>query len=113
MVIFSKTPRTALNLAMTGGNSLPFDKDQLTRLQRQNLEFAISNIANQRNREALKEKKEFLKRQTLVSSQFDTVKVKSRAINLQFADKISKIIPYSLIPVVAIGAGYLLLKGRK
>ena len=112
MVIFSKTPRTAKDLAMTGGNSLPFDKDQLSRLQKQNLAFSISNIAHQRNREAQQKQRESLKRQNLISNQFDTVKDKSRVINLDLADKISRIIPYSLISLIPIGVGLLVLTGK-
>ena len=52
------------------------------------------------------------KRQKMLFEKYETVQEKSTTINLDFADRISKVIPYSLIPVVAIGAGYFLLKGK-
>ena len=52
------------------------------------------------------------KRKKALLKRVQTIESKSETINLDLADKISKIIPYSLIPVVAIGAGYLLLKGK-
>jgi len=80
MVIFEKTPRTAQDLALTRGDSLPFSPNKLKIIQSQNLQ---------------------------------TIKSKSKTINLDLADRISKIIPYSLIPIIPIVIAYFLIKGRK
>ena len=80
MVIFEKTPRSAQDLALTRGDSLPFSPNKLKIIQSQNLQ---------------------------------TIKFKSKTINLDLADKISKIIPYTLIPVIPIVIAYFLIKGRK
>ena len=80
MVIFEKTPRSAQDLALTRGDSLPFSPSTTKRIQSQNLQ---------------------------------NIKSKSKSINLDLADRISKIIPYSLIPIIPIVIGYFLIKGRK
>ena len=39
MVIFEKTPRSAQDLALTRGNSLPFNIETLQRIEKQEEEF--------------------------------------------------------------------------
>jgi hypothetical protein len=39
MVNFEKTPRTAIDEALTRGNSLPFDIETLERIEKQEKEF--------------------------------------------------------------------------
>ncbi len=39
MVNFEKTPRTAIDEALTRGNSLPFDIETLERIEKQETEF--------------------------------------------------------------------------
>ena len=111
MVIFNKTSRSDMDLALTRGSS-PFSKETSSRLQKQKLQFIYSSAENERLRELKRQTMQNEKIQKNLSKKYETVQEKSTQINLGFADRISKIIPYSLIPVVAIGAGYFLLKGK-
>jgi hypothetical protein len=43
----------------------------------------------------------------------ENLKIKTQTINLDLADKISKIIPYSLIPIIPIAVAYFVFKGSK
>ena len=112
MVNFNKTLRSDMDLALTRGNT-PFSKETLSRLKSQESQFIYSSAENERLRELKRQTMENEKRQKMLFEKYETVQEKSTQINLDFADRISKVIPYSLIPVIAIGAGYFLLKGRK
>ena len=112
MVIFSITPRSAKDLALTRTNS-PFSKETLSTLKKQESQFTFEVSEAQRLKELKKQTMQNEKRQKMLFEKYETVQEKSTIINLDFADRISKVIPYSLIPVIAIGAGYFLLKGRK
>ena len=70
-------------------------------------------IKNQRLRDLKRQTMEAEKRQKAIFEKVQKLESKSETITLDLADKISKIIPYSLIPVIAITAGYLLIKGKK
>ena len=111
MVIFNKTSRSDMDLALTRGSS-PFSKETSSRLKSQESQFTFENAEAQRLRELKKQTMQNEKRQKMLFEKYETVQEKSTTINLDFADRISKVIPYSLIPVVAIGAGYFLLKGK-
>ena len=100
------------DLALTRGESPKFSKNVITRLQTQKLQYNFEVAENQRLRNLKRQKMEEEKRKKALLKRVQTIESKSETINLDLADKISKIIPYSLIPVVAIGAGYLLLKGK-
>tara|TARA_R110000803_G_scaffold94340_1_gene161973 strand:+ start:316 stop:654 length:339 start_codon:yes stop_codon:yes gene_type:complete len=112
MVNFDKTPRTASDLSLTRTNQ-PFSKDVSKRLQTQKLQFTFNVAENQRLRNLKRQTMEAQKRQKVVFEKVQKLESKSETITFDLADKISKIIPYSLIPVIAITAGYLLLKGKK
>ena len=112
MVNFDKTPRTSKDLALTRTNQL-FSKDISEKLQIQKLQYNFNVAENQRLRNLKRQTMEAEKRQKVVFEKVQKLESKSETITFDLADKISKIIPYSLIPVVAITAGYLLLKGKK
>ncbi len=101
-----------MDLALTRGDS-PFSRETSSRLRNQQLQFNFEVAENQRLRNLKKQKMEAEKRQKMIFQKVETLEGKSESINLNLADKISKVIPYSLIPVVAITAGYLLFKGKK
>lgn len=113
MVIFEKTPRTAKQEALTRGTSLPFSPEILERIKSQSIQttFEIAERKRIRNlqKAALAEKA----RQKAMFKKLESVETKTTSINLDLADKISQIIPYSLIPVIPIVVGYFLIKGRK
>ena len=113
MVIFEKTPRSAQDLALTRGYSLPFSPSKLKRIQSQNLQTNFENAENLRKRNLAKSVAESKARQKAMFKKVETLDIKSKTINLDLADKISKIIPYSLIPIIPIVVGYFLIKGRK
>jgi len=113
MVLFEKTPRTVIDEALTRGESSQFSKRTLIRIQSQNLQTNFENAENLRMRNLAKSAAESKARQKAMFKKVETLDVKSKTINLDLADKISQIIPYSLIPVIPIVVGYFLIKGRK
>ena len=58
-----------------------------------------------------KQQAEIKKQKMLKTS--ENLKIKTQTINLDLADKISKIIPYSLIPIIPIAVAYFVFKGSK
>ena len=113
MVIFEKTPRSAQQLALTQGTSLPFSPEILGRIKSQNIQTTFEIAENQRLRNLAKAAATEKARQKAMFKKLEAVQTKSTTINLDLANRISKIIPYSLIPVIPIVIGYFLIKGRK
>mgnify|MGYP003676915014 FL=1 len=113
MVIFEKTPRSVEDLALTRGTSLPFSPRILKRIQSQNLQTNFEVAENQRLRNLAKAAATEKARQKSMFRKVESLEIKSETINLDLANKISKIIPYSLIPIIPIVVGYFLIKGRK
>ena len=113
MVNFEKTPRTAIDEALTRGDSLPFSREILTRIQSQNLQYAYTNAERLRLKIIKERQREAQKRQKAIFQKVDTLNTKFKLINLDLADKLSKVIPYSLIPVIPIVVGYFLIRSRK
>ena len=91
MVIFNKTSRSDMDLALTRGSS-PFSKETSSRLKSQESQFTFENAEAQRLRELKKQTMQNEKRQKMLFEKYKTVQEKSTTINLDFADRISKVI---------------------
>ena len=102
-----------IGLSLTRGQGEGFDKETLRRLQTQEGTYSYQ-IAERKRQEIIKEnQKRTQARQQEIFSKVENIKSKTETINLDLADKISKIIPYSLIPIIPIAVAYFIFKGSK
>mgnify|MGYP003980297925 CR=1 FL=1 len=102
-----------IGLSLTKGQGEEFDKETLRRLQTQEGTYSYQ-VAERKRQEIIKEnKKRTQARQQQIFSKVENIESKTETINLDLADKISKIIPYSLIPIIPIAVAYFVFKGSK
>jgi hypothetical protein len=102
-----------IGLSLTKGQGEEFDKETLRRLQTQKTIFTNVNLQRlqEKKLKIAKQQAEIKKQKMLKTS--ENLKIKTQTINLDLADKISKIIPYSLIPIIPIAVAYFVFKGSK
>ena len=102
-----------IGLSLTRGQGEEFDKETLRRLQTQKTIFTNVNLQRlqEKKLKIAKQQAEIKKQKMLKTS--ENLKIKTETINLDLADKISKIIPYSLIPIIPIAVAYFVFKGSK
>ena len=102
-----------IDLSLTKGQGEGFDKETLRRLQTQKTIFTNVNLQRlqEKKLKIAKQQAEIKKQKMLKTS--ENLKIKTQTINLDLADKISKIIPYSLIPIIPIAVAYFVFKGSK
>ena len=102
-----------IDLSLTKGQGEEFDKETLRRLQTQKTIFTNVNLQRlqEKKLKIAKQQAEIKKQKMLKTS--ENLKIKTQTINLDLADKISKIIPYSLIPIIPIAVAYFVFKGSK
>ena len=102
-----------MGLSLTKGQGEEFDKETLKRLQTQKTIFTNVNLQRlqEKKLKIAKQQAEIKKQKMLKTS--ENLKIKTETINLDLADKISKIIPYSLIPIIPIAVAYFVFKGSK
>jgi hypothetical protein len=102
-----------IGLSLTRGQGEEFDKETLRRLQTQKTIFTNVNLQRlqEKKLKIAKQQAEIKKQKMLKTS--ENLKIKTEKINLDLADKISKIIPYSLIPIIPIAVAYFVFKGSK
>lgn len=102
-----------IDLSLTRGQGEEFDKETLRRLQTQKTIFTNVNLQRlqEKKLKIAKQQAEIKKQKMLKTS--ENLKIKTEKINLDLADKISKIIPYSLIPIIPIAVAYFVFKGSK
>ena len=79
----------------------------------QKLDYNYRVAEQKRQRTLAENQKRALARQNELLSKVQIIESESETINLDFADKISKIIPYSLIPIIPIAVAYFIFKGSK
>ena len=102
-----------IGLSLTKGQGEEFDKETLRRLQTQEGTYNYQ-VAERKRQEIIKENQKRTKaRQQEIFSKVENIESKTETINLDLADKISKIIPYSLIPIIPIAVAYFVFKGSK
>ena len=102
-----------IGLSLTKGQGEEFDKETLRRLQTQKTIFTNVNLQRlqEKKLKIAKQQAEIKKQKMLKTS--ENLKIKTQTINLDLANKISKIIPYSLIPIIPIAVAYFVFKGSK
>jgi hypothetical protein len=113
MVNFPKTIRTDMDLALTRGKGEQFDFETLQRIKVQRLNYNYQKAEQQRQRLLKKNKLIAKKAKTKITGKVQNIESQIETINLDLADKISKIIPYSLIPIIPLAIGFLIIKRKK
>lgn len=102
-----------IGLSLTRGQGEEFDRETLRRLQTQQGTYSYQ-VAERKRQEIIKEnQKRTQARQQEIFSKVENIESKTETINLDLANKISKIIPYSLIPIIPIAVAYFVFKGSK
>lgn len=102
-----------IGLSLTKGQGEKFDIETLRRLQTQEGTYNYQ-VAERKRQKIIKENEKRTKaRQQEIFSKVKNIESKTETINLDLADKISKIIPYSLIPIIPIAVAYFVFKGSK
>jgi len=112
-MIFPETQRSDLDLEFTRGQGEKFDFETLRRMKTQRLNFNYQKAEQQRQRILKRNKLESEKRQAEIIGKVQNIESQIETVNLDLADKISKIIPYSLIPAIPLAVAYLIIRGRK
>lgn len=102
-----------LDLALTRGRGKQYDTETLDRIRTQQYQYNFE-IAERKRLIALVENQRLNEiRQQKILDKVESLELKSKNINYNLADKISKIIPYSLIPVIPIVIAFYILSSRK
>jgi hypothetical protein len=102
-----------LDLALTRGQGKKYDTETLDRIKTQTFQYNFE-IAERKRLMALVENQRLNEiRQQKILDKVESLELKSKTINYNLADKISKIIPYSLIPVIPVVIAFFILSGRK
>ena len=102
-----------IDLSLTRGQGEQFDFETIQKLRTQKLDYNYRVAEQKRQRTLAENQKRALARQNELLSKVQIIESESETINLDFADKISKIIPYSLIPIIPIAVAYFIFKGSK
>ena len=102
-----------IDLSLTRGQAEQFDFETIQKLKTQKLNYNYQVAEQKRQKILAANQKRALSRQNQLLSKVQTIESESEIINLDLADKISKIIPYSLIPIIPIAVAYFIFKGSK
>tara|TARA_B100000902_G_C27319613_1_gene923526 strand:- start:700 stop:1014 length:315 start_codon:yes stop_codon:yes gene_type:complete len=102
-----------IDLSLTRGKGEQFDFETIQKLRTQKLNYNYQVAEQKRQRTLAENQKRALARQNELLAKVQIIESESETINLDFADKISKIIPYSLIPIIPIAVAYFVFKGSK
>ena len=102
-----------IDLSLTRGRGEQFDFETIQKLKTQKLDYNYRVAEQKRQRTLAENQKRALARQNELLAKVQIIESESETINLDFADKISKIIPYSLIPIIPIAVAYFVFKGSK
>lgn len=113
MANFPKTMRTNIDLALTRGKGKQFDFETIKRIRIQRLNYNYEKAEQEKQRFLKKNKLIAEKAETEITGKVQNIESQIQIANLDLADKLSKIIPYSLIPVIPLAVGYLILRGKK
>ena len=113
MALFPITERSDMDLALARGQGQKFDFETLQRMKAQRLNFNYQKAEQQRQRTLKRNKLEAEKRQAEIIGKVQNIESQIETANLDLSDKLSKIIPYSLIPVIPLAVAYLIFRGKK
>ena len=113
MALFPITERSDMDLALARGQVEKFDFETLQRMKAQRLNFNYQKAEQQRQRTLKRNKLEAEKRQAEIIGKVQNIESQIETANLDLSDKLSKIIPYSLIPVIPLAVAYLIFRGKK
>lgn len=113
MALFPITERSDMDLALARGQGEKFDFETLQRMKAQRLNFNYQKAEQQRQRTLKRNKLEAEKRQAEIIGKVQNIESQIETTNLDLSDKLSKIIPYSLIPVIPLAVAYLIFRGKK
>lgn len=102
-----------IDLSLTRGQGEEFDRETLRRLQTQEGTYNYQIAERKRKKILAENQKRALARQNKILAKVRTIESKIETFNLDLADNISKIIPYSLIPIIPIAIAYFVFKGSK
>ena len=113
MALFPITERSDMDLALARGQGQKFDFETLQRMKAQRLNFNYQKAEQQRQRTLKRNKLEAEKRQAEIIGKVQNIESQIETTNLDLSDKLSRIIPYSLIPVIPLAVAYLIFRGKK
>ena len=113
MALFPITERSDMDLALARGQGEKFDFETLQLMKAQRLNFNYQKAEQQRQRTLKRNKLEAEKRQAEIIGKVQNIESQIETTNLDLSDKLSKIIPYSLIPAIPLTVAYLIIRGKK